>query len=452
MKRVLLILVLFSVGSPLPAAGPDRPPYRIATFSADVTPPLGHACMGGGIAPVKKIDDPLFAHGWVLLGAGKPVVFVAVDWCEIRNDAYQRWRRVLADAAETAPERVLVACLHQHDAPVADLGGAALPRPQQGQGEYLRPRLSRAGRAGSGSGTPGGAEEAEKSHAHRHRPGPRREGGVQPPLPPRRRQTGLRPHQRHPRPESARQTRRDHRPLAQDAQFLGRCYSAGGAELLRHASDELLRPGRSIQRLRRPRANAAKPTIPGCSRSTSPVAAATSPRASTTTVRPTIAPSLPRLYQGMTAAWKATKRYPLKEVDFRSTPLRRSRAPTPVSALRNYGATENGPPPLRAVPGRAGAEPCERADAGHVLDLPSSTWARPWSCCCRESPMSSISCWRSGCDRMPSWWSWLEYTRPGMCQPTRPYRSTDGNLRDWCWVAGAEKTLTTASKTVLQRR
>src|SRR5690349_17309030 len=99
-----------------------EPAYRLATFSADVTPPIGHPCMGGGIKPVEKIGDPLFAHGFVLLSdKAKPVVVVAVDWCEIRNDAYERWRSVLAEAAKTDPQRVLVSALHQHDAPIADL-------------------------------------------------------------------------------------------------------------------------------------------------------------------------------------------------------------------------------------------------------------------------------------------------------------------------------------------
>ncbi len=95
--------------------------YALAIFSADVTPPLGHPCMGGGISPVTKIDDPLFAHGFVLRGAGKPAVLVAIDWCEIRNEAYERWRTVLAEAAGTDREHVLVCALHQHDAPIADL-------------------------------------------------------------------------------------------------------------------------------------------------------------------------------------------------------------------------------------------------------------------------------------------------------------------------------------------
>ena len=94
--------------------------YQLATFREEVTIPLGHACMGGGVAPASEIVDPLFAHGVVLLGPDLPVVFVAVDWCEIRNDAYDHWRAALAEAAGTTRERVLVASVHQHDAPVVD--------------------------------------------------------------------------------------------------------------------------------------------------------------------------------------------------------------------------------------------------------------------------------------------------------------------------------------------
>ncbi|MGB0761720.1 MAG: hypothetical protein ACPGPS_19385, partial [Rubripirellula sp.] len=102
--------------SRLTAAGP----YRIATFSADVTIPVGHRCMG--VLPIKSkvISDPLFAHGFVLLGDQEPLVLCAVDWCEIRNAAYDQWRETLARAAGTSRERVLVSSLHQHDAPVID--------------------------------------------------------------------------------------------------------------------------------------------------------------------------------------------------------------------------------------------------------------------------------------------------------------------------------------------
>src|SRR5262245_8234708 len=124
MRATLILAAALTLLGAAPAADKNEktePKYAVAIFSADVTPPLGHALMGGGIAPAKQIDDPLFAHGFVLLGAGKPVVVAAVDWCEIRNDAYDRWREALAEAAGTSADRVLVTALHQHDAPIADL-------------------------------------------------------------------------------------------------------------------------------------------------------------------------------------------------------------------------------------------------------------------------------------------------------------------------------------------
>lgn len=95
---------------------------RIAPFSVDVTIPLGHRCMG--ILPTKSItiEDPLEAHGLVLLGPDKPVVLLALDWCEVRNGAYDEWREAIAQAAGTDREHVLLSSLHQHDAPVTDSG------------------------------------------------------------------------------------------------------------------------------------------------------------------------------------------------------------------------------------------------------------------------------------------------------------------------------------------
>ena len=102
------------------ALGADAANFQIATFREDVTIPLGHACMGGGISPATDIVDPLYVNGVVLLGPEPPLIFVAVDWCEIRNEAYDHWRGALASAAGTTPERVLLASVHQHDAPVVD--------------------------------------------------------------------------------------------------------------------------------------------------------------------------------------------------------------------------------------------------------------------------------------------------------------------------------------------
>ena len=94
---------------------------HVGTFTADISPPLGHPLCGGGIEPVRGQDDPLEAVGIVLLGCGAPVVLCALDWCEIRNDAHLKWRQALADAAHTIIERVFVHAVHQHNAPIADI-------------------------------------------------------------------------------------------------------------------------------------------------------------------------------------------------------------------------------------------------------------------------------------------------------------------------------------------
>lgn len=95
--------------------------FQLSTFSVDVTIPLGHTCMGLLPTPAKEILDPLYAHGFVLTGPDEPIVLCAVDWCEIRNLAYDRWREQLAEAVGVSRERVLVCSVHQHDAPVTDL-------------------------------------------------------------------------------------------------------------------------------------------------------------------------------------------------------------------------------------------------------------------------------------------------------------------------------------------
>jgi hypothetical protein len=118
---VVLFALLGFVTSPVSAAG-----FRLARFSADVTIPLGHRCMGVLPTKSKEIVDPLRVYGFVLLGADKPIVLAAFDWCEIRNDAYDEWRDTLAKAAGTVRQRVLVSSLHQHDAPVIDRGAQQL--------------------------------------------------------------------------------------------------------------------------------------------------------------------------------------------------------------------------------------------------------------------------------------------------------------------------------------
>ncbi|MBL9146098.1 MAG: hypothetical protein JNM99_20620 [Verrucomicrobiaceae bacterium] len=114
MKTILLTLLVFT------AQVSAVEPLRLATFRADVTPPVGSPLCGGLVKPVVGVSEPLLALGVVILSADKPVVLCAFDWCEIRAVDHVRVREVLAKAAGTTPERVAVHSLHQHNAPIAD--------------------------------------------------------------------------------------------------------------------------------------------------------------------------------------------------------------------------------------------------------------------------------------------------------------------------------------------
>ena len=101
-RREVLELISALVGGGLAArsAGAQGTgEWRRSSFIADVTPPLGNPLFNGLPERASVIVDPLQARGIVLLGPGRPLVLVAVDWCEIRNESYERWRSVLAQAA-----------------------------------------------------------------------------------------------------------------------------------------------------------------------------------------------------------------------------------------------------------------------------------------------------------------------------------------------------------------
>ena len=93
---------------------------RLATFQADVTPPLGSPLCNGNVKPVMEITTPLTARGIVLLGSGKPIVLCAFDWVGIGNGSYDQFRTELAKGVGTTADRVALHTLHQHDAPGSD--------------------------------------------------------------------------------------------------------------------------------------------------------------------------------------------------------------------------------------------------------------------------------------------------------------------------------------------
>lgn len=123
--RLLILASFLSAGSTRLAAAESPAPahtsvsnLRIATFDVDATPPVGSMMAYDPVT--NRWDLGLRARGIVLLGAGEPIVFCAVDWIGIANGGHDAFRDGLARAAGTSPQRVAVHSLHQHDAPDCD--------------------------------------------------------------------------------------------------------------------------------------------------------------------------------------------------------------------------------------------------------------------------------------------------------------------------------------------
>src|SRR6476620_8065653 len=77
MQKILiaLLFVLLVGGSSSALAEPQASGLRLATFRADVTPPLGSPLCGGLVKPVAGVSEPLLALGVVILSdVAKPVV------------------------------------------------------------------------------------------------------------------------------------------------------------------------------------------------------------------------------------------------------------------------------------------------------------------------------------------------------------------------------------------
>ena len=121
--KYCLTLSLLSIAAlfinPSTAAEPSQP-LRIATFQADVTPPLGSPLCHGNVQPAKEIVDRLSARGIILLTDEKPIVLCSVDWVAVSNTSHDEFREAIAEAVGTTADRVSVHTVHQHDAPGID--------------------------------------------------------------------------------------------------------------------------------------------------------------------------------------------------------------------------------------------------------------------------------------------------------------------------------------------
>jgi len=98
----------------------------MSTFDVDATPPVGSMMAYDPV--VNTWDLGLRAKGVVLTGSGMPIVLCSFDWIEINNESQDVFKKALADAAGTIPQRVVVHTVHQHDAPMSDFSAEKMLR------------------------------------------------------------------------------------------------------------------------------------------------------------------------------------------------------------------------------------------------------------------------------------------------------------------------------------
>lgn len=106
----------------------------LSTFQVDGTPPQGCGTDFGLSEPTTGVRDQLFLRGFVLRGEHEACMVVSADWCGLVGSALEGLRDALATGAGLQPDRVVVHCVHQHDAPLVDfeieplLGVRTFPR------------------------------------------------------------------------------------------------------------------------------------------------------------------------------------------------------------------------------------------------------------------------------------------------------------------------------------
>jgi hypothetical protein len=381
-------------------------------------------------------------------------VLCGVDWCEIRNDAHQRWRTALADAVASEPERVLVACLHQHDAPVADLEAERILQKHKAAGSICLPEFHE-------QAVRRGAQAARASLKAARRVTHLGTGQAKvAAIASNRRYVGDDGRPRFDRTSATRdagvraQAEGTIDPWLKTLSFWDGDIPLAAVSC--YATHPMSYYGRGrvsadFVGLARKRRQADNPRVfqmylSGCSGNVT----AGKYNDGAPAQRLVLAG---RLYAAMAAAWKATQRRPVPSCDFRTVPLRLEPRAGPGFTVEDLTdrLTSDGKPFGQCL-AALGLSSRKRADAGEkislpvldfglaqVLLLPAESYVEYQLLAQKLRPDSLVITVGYG------------ECAPGYIPTEAAWEEGDTNLRDWCWVApGAEEAMTAALETVLR--
>jgi len=450
-EAISVVAALTAVGSaPRASALASAPGFKMSTFSVDVTPEIGESLLAGLLPPVRAVDDPLFAKGWVLTGSDMPIVMAAVDWCEIRNDAYDRWREALAEAAGTDAERVFLSSVHQHDAPLADLEAQRILDRNKVAARLIDlqfhertvQRVAEAVRRSLASVQPVSHYGVGKARVEQIASNRRYLGADGAPR--HDRMSSMAPGYATDQPEGAIDPWlkalsfwNGDRPLAAMSAYATHPMAFYGTG--RVTADF---PGMARARRQKDTPDVLQIYVSGASGN---VVAGKFNDGSEESRRNLAH----RLYDGMVAAWNATERYPLEHAEFRSAPLHFEPSMVPAlqrEALKKKLASDE--KPQRAALGLSWLGRLESGrgltipvlDLGQVqyVLLPGESYVEFQLLAESLRPDSTVIVAGYG------------ECGPGYVPIERAWTERDANLNDWCWIApGAESAMTEAIKEVL---
>lgn len=447
--------IALTVGSPFAPVRAAEPKLTLATFDAEVTIPIGHPCMGGGIAPAKEIVDPLLAHGFVLSGAGKPVVFVALDWCEIRNGAYDLFREAIALAVDTDPVRVMLCALHQHDAPIMDLEAQELLEKHKAKGAicdlaFLEKAVSRVADAAktclktSRPVTHIGTGEAKVEKVASNRRYLDESGKVQ---------YNRMSASRDPKVRAGEEGTID--PLLKTLSFWnGDTPLCGLSAYATHPMSYYGKGGVTADfvGMARKRRQADTPGVfqmyaSGCGGNVTAGKYNDGDPANREVLGD-------RIYSAMAAAWKATKKTVVKEVAFRSAPISlEARTSEGFSEAALLKRLKDDPKPFGQCLAALGLSWKKRCDAGKPIDLPVLDFG---GAALALLPAESYVEFQLAAQKARPG-DFVLVAGYGECGPgyipiERAWKENDGNLHDWCWVnPGSEKRMNEAIAKALKK-
>jgi hypothetical protein len=96
-------------------------PVKLGVARVDITPPVGIAMVGfAGRDDADDVHDPLTATALGCVADDGPAVMVALDLLGLRAETVAEFRQAVAAAADVHPNRVILACAHNHYGPAVD--------------------------------------------------------------------------------------------------------------------------------------------------------------------------------------------------------------------------------------------------------------------------------------------------------------------------------------------